>query len=82
MSKTLEAIQHIVSKRPSVFFASGLRSCTAKQVEEIKTWLKGNRTPFEHRTKLRDGTELPYNGVLYVNIKRKYGHTREYTKSI
>lgn len=43
----------------------GLRDATPVWIAEVKSYLRSQCIPFEHRVKVK-GEPLPFNGVLYI----------------
>lgn len=47
----------------------GMRSWTREELVDFKQWLSTNYIKHEHRTTLKNGDKLPFNGILIINPK-------------
>lgn len=54
------------------FFVCGLRTATQDEITSMIKYYRGKGYRVTHRTKLDNGKDLPYNGVMIVDKRRKY----------
>jgi len=50
----------------------GLKSCSQEDILEMIKFYKEKGYKVTHKTRLANNEELPYNGILEVDRRRKY----------